>query len=105
MQKDCMTHKQQSLEVETNLSLQGNKSDNGLINNLKALKNTIIDLKLPQDGDTITTHSSSSSSSRWQPSSDLWSTWSGDSWKTSSCTEQQIFLLQLFRDVMSVARN
>ena len=51
--KDCITKKLQSLEVETNLSPQGNKSDNGLINNSKALKNTIIDLKLTQDGDTI----------------------------------------------------
>ena len=33
-----------------------------------------------------TTHSSSSS--RWQPSSDLWSTWSLDSWKSSSWTAQ-----------------
>ena len=36
-----------------------------------------------------TTHSSSSSP--WQPSSDLWSTWNWDSWKSSSWTEQCIF--------------
>ena len=35
-----------------------------------------------------TTHSSSSSSSRWQPSSDLWSTWNWDSWDSSSWSEQ-----------------
>ena len=39
--------------MDTNLSLQSNKSDKGLINSLKALRNTIIDLKLLQDGDTI----------------------------------------------------
>ena len=53
MQKDCSTKIQQSQEVETNLSLQSNKSDKGLVNSLKAWKNTIIDLKLPQDGDTV----------------------------------------------------
>ena len=42
-----------SLEVETHQSLQSNKSDKGLTNNLKALRNTIVDLKLLQDGDTI----------------------------------------------------
>ena len=41
-----------------------------------------------------TTHSSSSS--RWQPSSDLWSIWSWDSWKSSSWMEQWI-LLSLFQ--------
>ena len=35
-----------------------------------------------------TTHWSSSSSSRWQPGSDLWSTWNWDSWKFSSSGEQ-----------------
>ena len=44
---------QRSLEVETHLSLQSSKSDNGAIKSLKALKNTIINLKLLQDGDTI----------------------------------------------------
>ena len=39
--------------METNLSLQSNKSDNGLINSLKALRKTSIDMKLLQDGDTI----------------------------------------------------
>ena len=39
--------------METNLSLQGNKSGNGLINNVKASKNTITDLMVVQDGDTI----------------------------------------------------
>ena len=48
-----MTNVQQSLEMETNLSLLGNKSGKGLINNLKALKNTITDLTVPQDGDAI----------------------------------------------------
>ena len=37
--------------METNLSLQSNKSDKGAI--LKILKNTHIDLMLLQDGDTI----------------------------------------------------
>ena len=40
---------QQSLEVETNLSLQSNKPDKGLSNNLKASKNTITDLNLVGD--------------------------------------------------------
>ena len=44
---------QRSLEVETNLSFQSNKSDKGAINSVKALMNTIIDMKLLQDGDTI----------------------------------------------------
>ena len=48
-----------------------------------------------------TTHSSSS---RWQLSSDWNSTWSWDSWQTSSWTEQLFFLL-LFRDVISLAGN
>ena len=48
-----MTNIQQSLDMETNLSLLGNKSSNGLIDNLKASKNTITDLKLVQDGDSI----------------------------------------------------
>ena len=39
--------------METNLSLLDNKSGNGLINNLKASKNTIADLNLVQDGDAI----------------------------------------------------
>ena len=51
--KDCTMNIQRSLQVETNISLQSNKSDKGAINSLKALMNTIIDLKLPQDGDTI----------------------------------------------------
>ena len=51
--EDCITNVQRSLEVETNLPLQSNKPDKGLINNLKALRNTIIDLMLLQDGDTI----------------------------------------------------
>ena len=42
----------QSLEMETNQSLL-HKSGNGLINNLKASKNTITDLNLEQDGDKI----------------------------------------------------
>ena len=44
---------QQSLEVETNLSLHNNKSDTGAINSLKAMKKAHIDLMLLQDGDTI----------------------------------------------------
>ena len=44
---------QRSLEVETNLSLQSNKSDRGANNSLKAMKNTIIELNLRQGGDTI----------------------------------------------------
>ena len=36
-----------------NLSLQSNKSDKGAANSLKALKNTILDLKLLQNSDTI----------------------------------------------------
>ena len=53
--KNCVTNVQRSLEVETNPSLQSNKSDKGLINSLKALRNTNIDLKLLQDGDTVLT--------------------------------------------------
>ena len=53
MQKDSTMNVQRSLEVETNLSLQCNKSDKGLINSLKALMMTIIDLKLLQAGDTV----------------------------------------------------
>ena len=47
-----MTNIQQSLEMETNQSLLHNKSGNGLINNLKASKNTITNLNLVQDGDS-----------------------------------------------------
>ena len=53
MQKNCTRSIQQSLKVETILSLQGNKSDKGAINSWKALKNMHIDLMLLQDGDTI----------------------------------------------------
>ena len=49
-----------------------------------------------------TTHSSSSS--RWQPSSDLWSTWSLDSWKSSSWTEQWFFF-HCSSDVISLVGN
>ena len=38
--------------METNQSLLHNKSGNGLINNLKASKNTITDLNFVQDGDS-----------------------------------------------------
>ena len=82
-----MTNIQQSLEMETNLSLLHNKSGNGLINNLKALKNTVIDLKLPHDGDTILLPRRI----RWQATSDWKSTWSWDSWQTSPWTEQYFF--------------
>ena len=47
-------------------------------------------LMLVQEGDTTpssTTHSCSSSSSRWQPRSDLWSTWNWDSWESSSWSD------------------
>ena len=67
MQKDCTTNIQQSLEMETNLSLLGYKSGN----NLEASKNTITDLKLVQDVDTSSRTTHSSSSSHWQPSSEL----------------------------------
>ena len=53
MQKTVLTNIQQSLEMETNLSLLGNKSGNGLINNLKASRNTITDLNLVEDGDSV----------------------------------------------------
>ena len=36
----------------TKQTLLHNKSGNGLVNNLKALKNTITDVKLAQDSDT-----------------------------------------------------
>ena len=39
-----------------------------------------------------TTHSSSSSPSRWQPSSDLWSTWNRDSRKLHPGVNSEIFL-------------
>ena len=51
--KDCTKSIQQSLEVETNLPIQSNKSDKSAINNLNALKNMHIDLMLPRDGDTV----------------------------------------------------
>ena len=51
--KYCTVNTRRTLEVERNLSLQSNKSDKGAINSFKALTNTIIDLKLLQDGDTI----------------------------------------------------
>ena len=51
--KDCITNFQRSLDVETNQFLQSNKSDKGLINSLKALRNAFFDLKLLHDGDTI----------------------------------------------------
>ena len=50
--KDCTVNAQRSLEGETNLSLQSNKSDRGLINSLEVLVTTI-DLKHLQDGDAI----------------------------------------------------
>ena len=52
MQNTVWQKKQQSLEMETNQSLLHNKSGNGLINKLKASKNTITDLNLVQDGDS-----------------------------------------------------
>ena len=51
--QDCITNIQRLLQVETNLSLQSNMSDKGLINSLTAVRNTIVDWKLPQDGGTI----------------------------------------------------
>ena len=47
-----MTNVQKSLEKETNQSLLHTKSDNDLINKLKASKNTLTDLNLVQDGDS-----------------------------------------------------
>ena len=47
----CAPNIHKPLEMETNQSLLHNKSGNGLINNLKASKNTITDLNLGQDGD------------------------------------------------------
>ena len=79
--------------METNQSLLHNKPGNGLINNLKASKNTITDLNLVQDGEfypsSRTTHSSSSS--HCQQSSDWKTNRSWDSWRTSSWTEQSFF--------------
>ena len=85
---------QQSLEVETNLSLQSNKSDKGAINSLKALKNTHIDLMLLQDlqdRDTILLpqrirfhlrhHDGNQASICGQRGT-------GDAWKSSSWNEQ-----------------
>ena len=93
------------------VSLQGNKSDKGLINSLKALKKTIHRLEASTGWRyylSSTTHPSSCwnlcllsltpsehewmKKSRWQPSGDLRSIWSWDSWKSSSWTEQWIFL-------------
>ena len=53
MQKTVPRAYSDHLEVETKISLQSNKSDKGLFNNCKVLRNTIIDLMLPQEGDTI----------------------------------------------------
>ena len=47
--KNCMTNIQQSMEMETNLSLLGNKSGNGLVDNLKVLRNTTTDMTVPED--------------------------------------------------------
>ena len=51
--KDCTVCMQQSLEMETNLSFQSNKSGKGGTNSLKDMKNTHIDLMLLQDGGAI----------------------------------------------------
>ena len=72
-------------------------SQKGLINSLNAFEEYDYRLEAPAGWryyPSSTTHSSSSS--RWQPSSDLWPTWSWDSLKSSSWTEQWIFL-QLFQ--------
>ena len=71
-QRSDFVEAKRECEMETNRSLLHNKSGNGLINNLKASKNTITDLNFVQDGDSI-----------------LWkSNRSWDSWQTSSWTEQ-----------------
>ena len=85
--KDCTMSFQQSPEVETNPSLQSNKSDKGAINSLKAMKNYVFRLDASTGWryyPSSTTPSLSSSSSRWQPSNDLWSTWNWESWDSSS---------------------
>ena len=50
--KGCTNSIQRSVKAESNRSLQSNKFDKGVINNLKA-SDTIIDLKHPQDRNTI----------------------------------------------------
>ena len=74
--KDCTKNIQRSLEVDTNLSLQSNKSRQRRHQQFERLE--AYDYRLEASTGwryypSSTTHSSSSS--RWQPSSDLWSTW------------------------------
>ena len=98
--KYCSTIVQQSLEVETNLSLLQNKSDNGLINNLKASKNTIIDLKLPQDGERIHLrhHDGKQAATCGQLGA-------GIRGKHHPGLKSNFSFSSLFRDVISLARN
>ena len=81
MLKDCMTNMQQLLEMETTSTLLGNKSGNGLICNLKPLKNTTYRAEARAGcryyPSSRTTHSSSST--HWQQNNE-WK--SNGSWVT-----------------------
>ena len=71
--------------MQNTVSLQSNKSDKDAINEEHAYR---LDASTRwRYCPSSTTHSSSSSSSRWQPSSDLWSTWNRDSWESWSWSE------------------
>ena len=80
---------QRTLDMETNLSLQSNKSDKGAINSLKALKNAVNDLKLLQDDDTtfppqrIRLHLRHHDGNQAATCGQRW-----DSWKSPSWSEQ-----------------
>ena len=91
--KDCTMSIQRSLEVETNLLIQSNKSNRSAIQQFEGLDEYDYRLEAStgwRHYPSSTAHSSSSSSSRWQPSSDLRSTWNWDSWESSSWCEQWI---------------
>ena len=103
--EDCTKSIQQSLKVETNLSVQSCKSDKGAINSLKALKNMHIALMLPQDGDTILLPHCIRLHVRHHDGSQaaIWSTWNWDPWNFH-CGVHSVF----YRSIcvfFSLARN
>ena len=76
--EDCTMSIQELLEVETNLSFQSNHPDKGATNSFEGFEKHAYRFDASRGWRhflSSTTHSFSSSSSRWQPSSDLWSTW------------------------------
>ena len=87
--KDSTMSMQQLLDAETHQFLHSNKSDRGPTSSWKATKN--IRHRLDSSGwkcdVPAAMYSSSSSSSRWQPSDNWWSTWNSGSWDSSSWSE------------------